>query len=162
MGGKGNKYSVKEAKETAYKILQQLTSIKKCELCGSIRRKKDWVGDIDIVVVPKNLNDFINSINELKDIIILSKGMRNIRLIQKENGIQIDFMIVSEDEFESARLHFTGSKYFNIRCRAKAKKLGYVLNEYGLWSNNGEIVERSENGILKALNMEKYLNPIYR
>lgn len=161
MGGTGNKILREEAYNLAKKVLNRLEGIKRARICGSIRRKKDYVGDIDIVIVPTDPpKEFYASIGKLAEIgHFEAVGKRNVRFVK--DGIQIDLMIVDKDSFESACLHLTGSKQFNIKCRAKAKMFGLMLNEYGLWKG-AEKVARTEEEILTMLEMEKYLDPITR
>ena len=139
--------------------MNELKGVEKYKICGSIRRKKAKVGDIDVVVIINSRASFENSIHDTADE-ILSLGQRNVSFLRE--GVQTDILIVEPDQFESAVLHFTGSKFFNIRCRNAAKKIGLTLNEYGLWCGENK-VESTEVGIISKLGMkEKYFNPTER
>jgi DNA polymerase (family 10) len=160
MGGNNIKHNRLQAKAAAIEIMNGLRGIKKYKICGSIRRKKELVGDIDAVAIVDDQLAFVNSVRDSADR-ILAIGNRNVRFVY--NDIQVDIMMVSTAHFGAAVLHFTGSKFFNIRCRAKAKKMGLMLNEYGLWDVEGKMVESTEKEIISKLEMgEKYFDPTNR
>lgn len=161
MGGKGDKFEWQFAYNKANEVVARLKGATNVTICGSIRRKKKKVGDIDLVVITDDMNALVDSVHSMADEILVT-GQRNIRFIK--DGIQVDIMIVEPHEYSGAILHLTGSKYFNIRCRAKAKSKGLKLNEYGLWSLvTGDLVESDEIGILKKIEMDKkYFDPANR
>jgi len=161
MGGMlDKKYDWLDAKTKAVGIMNRLKGVGYYKICGSIRRKKKKVGDIDVVAILNDRNAFENSVWETADE-MLAIGPQNVRFISKD--IQTDIMVVEPDQFESACLHFTGSKFFNIRCRSAAKKMGCTLNEYGLWDKEGNRVEGTELGIISRIGMkDKYCDPTNR
>jgi len=155
---KEKKWSRIDVRKAIAYIEMNLKGIHKMKVCGSVRRGLEMVGDIDFVVSPikGKHTELESSILKIADK-VLAGGQRTIRILGK-TGIQADFMIVAPTYFESAVLHSTGSKGFNIRCRAKAKSMGLKLNEYGLWEE-GYRVARTEKTILKKLGMEEFLLP---
>jgi DNA polymerase (family 10) len=162
MAHKG-KFTRTQADYDIHKIEENLKGIRTLKLCGSYRRECQRVGDLDYVVVVDNMQDFINSVHNIaKEVLAL--GPKRIRILLPSD-LQVDFMMVDYKNYESAILHSTGSKIFNIKCRQKAKDKGYKLNEYGLFYNipgydsYGKEVAYSEQGILNALEMVNYLNP---
>jgi len=163
MGGFGKKFELEKAKAIADSVTKRLIA-KKIEVCGSIRRCKAKVGDVDIVVVPGALDEFYASIdrilNEEKGHGLVY-GQKNIQFVLND-GFKVDIIVCDDDTFESGKLYFTGSKWFNIRCRSKAKKLGYRLNRYGLWDINGNRIANTEEDILLKIGMESYINPKVR
>jgi len=154
------KWELKQANRMAHHVKSKLRSYSHYRVCGSYRRKLKTVADLDIVVVAENADDMIESIHQMADK-ILASGKRTIRILMYE-GMQVDFMIVQESQFESACLHFTGSKWTNIKCRKVAKIMGFKLNEYGLFDSSGEKIESTEKGILTKLRMLKFLDPVSR
>ena len=92
---------------------------------------------------------------------VLVSGRRTIR-IQMYEGMQVDFLIVEAHQFEAACLHFTGSKWMNIKCRKVAKIMGFKLNQYGLHAEDGTVVQSTEAGILSTLRMSRFLDPVTR
>ncbi len=159
MASAKGKWSRKSAKRAASFIKSQLTYAKKIELCGSYRRGCESVGDLDWVIVPK-LGDELKLINQIHQLAkkVLMSGQKKVAIVGA-SGIQADFMIVGEDIFESAVLHSTGSKIFNIKCRARAKNRGWKLSQYGLTDKSGKKIGRTELGILESISMSKFINP---
>jgi DNA polymerase (family 10) len=149
----------KEAEEFLKKILPGLKKTADITIAGSIRRKKDLIGDIDLVCVPKNRDLFLETILDIADE-ILAWGEIKIRTIAK--GKQIDFQIATKENKESMLLYLTGNMHFNIMCRGKAKKLGLRLNEYGLFNEKGIVTAQTEEEILEKIGLKNFINPIQR
>ncbi len=84
-----------------------------------------------------------------------------IALVKKHGHLRIDIEFLPEHEFQSGLLYFTGSKDFNIRIRSKAKALGYVLNQHGLFKGNERIHAYTEKEIMNQLNMD-FISPVDR
>ena len=129
----------------AFEIVKELSGIiKNFEVAGSFRRRKETIGDLDII---------LTKIDEasLKDFQILAKGEKKITAIYK--NIPIDFRIVKNEEMGSSLQYFTGNKEHNIRLRRIAQKKGYKLNEYGLFDEHNRI-NINEKDIYEILGME--------
>jgi DNA polymerase (family 10) len=71
-----------------------------------------------------------------------------------KGGFQVDLRVVPREDFGAALLYFTGSKEHNVMLRAKAKRLGLKLNEYGIYRGEKRLGGRSEEEIYKVLGME--------
>ena len=107
--------------------------IDKIEICGSIRRMKETIGDIDILVTSNNSNqvmDFFTNMQIVKEVI--NKGDTKSTIITPE-GIQIDVRVVEPISFGAAVQYFTGSKEHNVKIRELAIKKGLKVNEYGVF-----------------------------
>lgn len=129
-------------------------------LCGSYRRNCDTVGDLDFVIVPKDEENIHRLICSQIAKEVLAEGSKSMRVIARgEIPIQLDFMIVSKDNLDSAVLHSTGSKWFNIKCRQRAQRLGLRLSQYGLLNEAGEKMATTEIGILAKIGMSEYSPP---
>jgi len=114
------------------------TSIDKIEICGSIRRMKETIGDIDILVTSNNPNevmDYFTNMEIVKEII--NKGDTKSTIITPE-GIQIDVRVVEPISFGAAVQYFTGSKQHNVKIRELAIKKGLKVNEYGVFKIDNE------------------------
>jgi DNA polymerase (family 10) len=131
-----SKFHINVAERAAEEIVEALKKhkgIRRAEIAGSLRRKKETIGDIDIVVsaAPK----------DVKAIMALFTGHPSVERITGEgetkssvvltSGINCDLRIVSEKEFPFALNYFTGSKDHNVRIRSLAREKGWSLNEYG-------------------------------
>jgi DNA polymerase (family 10) len=136
-------------------VLDDPDVVKKYEICGSYRRKCMFIGDLDVVVVPVDIPQLRNGFDSLGR--WLSGGDRAVS-IELPSGLQCDLLLSSPVSFGAAVLHFTGSKFFNIKCRFIAKELGFKLNQYGLWTGN--VLEASEEDvILEILGLLQFRRP---
>lgn len=132
----------------------------KIEIAGSIRRKKDTIGDIDILATSKDSKKLIDYFCGLKDVErVLSKGPTKVMVILK-SGLQTDLRLIKKADFGAALLYFTGSKEHNIWLRKIAIVRGYKLNEYGLFNRktSNKIASKTEEEIYKRLGLE-YIPP---
>lgn len=116
--------------------------LSKFEICGSYRRLAEKVSDLDILM-DCNEDDW-NSILEYFENILgysliteIGKGDRKAAYLV-DGFVHVDFKRIEDASWPFALMHFTGSKYTNINLRRKANKMGYKLNEYGLFSVDTE------------------------
>lgn len=111
--------------------LKRLPSVRQCEIAGSLRRRKETIGDIDIVVAAaeKDRPGIMESFVKLGESSV-ARGDTKSSIVLKA-GISCDLRIVTESEFPFAMNYFTGSKEHNVEMRSLARKKGWSLNEYG-------------------------------
>jgi DNA polymerase (family 10) len=121
------------------------------EISGSIRRMKPEVGDIDIVVIPNDLEHFIDKVKEIIDYDY--GGTKKVFGLFDERPINI--FLSDTDSFGACLYQTTGPAMYNIRQRARVKKLGYKLNEYGLFDAEGnKLAGESEESIFNFLSWD--------
>jgi len=127
----------------------------KIEVAGSLRRRKETIGDIDLLMVsrnPKSSIEIFSKLNEVSEVI--NKGDTKAS-IEFDNGFQADLLVIESKSFGAALQYFTGNKDHNVKVRQIAIKKGYKLNEYGLFNKKGRyIVGKEEKEIYKKLGME--------
>lgn len=107
--------------------------VERAEACGSIRRRKETIGDIDILGVsskPEKAMEAFTTMDIVKE--VLAKGTTKSSVIV-EDDIQVDLRIVERDSYGAALQYFTGSKEHNIKLRELAIKKGYKVSEYGVF-----------------------------
>jgi len=145
--------------------LKKIKEVTRVETAGSLRRRKDTVGDIDILAVslsPEKVMDRFVSFKEVKD--VQSKGKTKSSVISHD-GMRVDLRVVDKDSFGSALMYFTGSKNFNISLRRYARKKGYKINEYGVFKIKGsrelKVSGKEEKDIFSLFKME-YIPPVLR
>ena len=137
------------------KKLKEKAPVKKLSLCGSLRRWKDTIKDIDILATSsdprKVMNAFVN-LPHVKE--VLMQGPTKSSIITHE-GLQVDVRVVEEESFGAALAYFTGSKAHNIRVREMAVKAGLKINEYGIFKEKTDkrIGGKDEADIYKALGL---------
>jgi len=142
--------------------LKDMKEIDAISAAGSVRRRKDTIKDIDILAVSKKpvevMDKFVH-LDSVKE--VLSHGETKSSVISKENDVQVDLRVVDDGSFGSALLYFTGSKEFNIRLRQLAIKMGYKINEYGIFKKDKKLAGKTEEEIFSLLKME-YIPPELR
>ncbi len=142
--------------------LKKLKEVKKIDVAGSVRRKKETIGDVDILAVsdePEKVMDFFSSLDEV--VRIQSKGTTRGSVRTRE-GLDVDLRIVPEKSYGSALQYFTGSKEHNIATRKIAVGKGLKLNEYGVFRKDKQIAGRTEKEVYKAINLPLFPPEIRR
>ncbi len=160
---------LKDAEKTGNEILSELSKIpgvQKAALAGSLRRKKETIGDIDIVILakPKNRKKIVSRFTALPQVEkVLAKGITKASVLLKNGNIQVDIRLVHDYEYGAAMLYFTGSKEHNIKLRTIAKQRGYKINEYGIFdaTTNKRLAGETEEEMYRFLNI-KYIPPEQR
>jgi DNA polymerase (family X) len=135
--------------------------VDKLTIGGSFRRKKETVGDIDLVAVSRNPAEAMNlftGYDETERILVQGDTRSSILL---RTGLQVDLRIVDEASYGAALLYFTGSKDHTIALRRIAQAKDLKLNEYGVYSNDKIIASATEKEIYEALSLQ-YIEPEIR
>ncbi len=110
----------------------------RCSTCGSVRRHKELIGDIDFLASSKKPANVIEFFTSQPGVVSVSaKGDTKASVIL-QGGIQADLRVVSDAEFPYALMYFTGNKEHNIVMRQRAIERGLRLNEYGLFKAKEE------------------------
>lgn len=141
--------------------LKKLKEVKKISPAGSLRRSKESVRDIDILVSSSNPQDIMETFTTLPDVkSVIAKGSTKSSILTKDN-IQVDVRVVDEASYGAALMYFTGSKEHNIKLRQLAIKNGLKLNEYGIFKGEKRIAGKTEQDIYEALGVS-YIEPELR
>jgi len=141
--------------------LKKLKEVEKIEVAGSLRRKKETIRDIDILIVSKKPSVVMERFVSLDSVDkILAQGSTKSSIISKEN-IQVDLRVIEDKSFGSALMYFTGSKEFNIKIRQLAIKNNLKISEYGVFKNEKWIAGRNEEEIFSILGLS-YIEPELR
>jgi len=130
-------------------------------VAGSYRRRRDTVGDLDILVTSKQgpaVGDKLVGYDNVAD--VLAHGPTRTTVLLR-SGIQVDLRAVPEESYGAALLYFTGSKAHNIALRGIANARKWKLNEYGLFSGKRRIAGASEEEVYRKLGLA-YIPPEMR
>ncbi len=133
--------------------LKALNDVKAISAAGSLRRSKETVRDIDLLVIsdhPQKIMDKFVSIPSVKEII--AKGPTKSSVLTR-NNVQLDCRVVKKSSFGAALLYFTGSKNFNIKLRQLGLRRGLKINEYGVFHKGKFVGGRTEEEIFKILGL---------
>lgn len=113
--------------------LQPVPGVQRIALAGSLRRMKDTVGDIDVLVTSSRPSRVMAAFVGLPEVAeVLERGTTKAAIRHRE-GIQVDLRVVEPACFGAALAYFTGSKQHNIRIREMAVKRGLKISEYGVF-----------------------------
>ncbi len=133
--------------------LRGLAEVSDVVVAGSMRRRKETVGDADILAIsqrPEKVMDFFVSMPEVMH--VHGKGQTKT-MIKLKNGMDVDLRVVPRESFGAALSYFTGSKDHNVALRRIAQEKGLKLNEYGLFRGSKRVAGKTEEEIYKALGL---------
>jgi DNA polymerase (family 10) len=133
--------------------VRRVKGITQLELAGSFRRRKETVGDLDLLVCggdPEAVMEAFVTHRSVAEVLGRGETKSSVRL---GSGIQVDLRVVPEASFGAAMLYFTGSKEHNIELRKIAIDKGMSLNEYGLTRGEKVVASRTEEDVYRALGL---------
>jgi len=141
-----------KAKEV-YEKLENLKEVEKVDMAGSVRRRKETIGDLDFLVISKSPSKVMDFFVSLPGVVkVWGKGATKASVRLKE-GYDMDIRVLSAKQYGAALQYFTGSKEHNIALRKIAIDKGYKLSEYGLFSGSRMIAGATEEEIYHKLGM---------
>jgi DNA polymerase (family 10) len=145
------KLSVAEAEAEA--LVGFLRNGGRVVVAGSYRRRRDTVGDLDVVVTAADGAAVGNKLVSYENVAeVLAHGPTRTTVVLR-SGLQVDVRAVPEESYGAALAYFTGSQAHNIALRAIAAHRGWKLNEYGLFSGRRRIAGLTEEEIYKKLGL---------
>jgi DNA polymerase (family 10) len=168
----GGRYLIDHAEVEAAKLTQYLSThpgIDKITPAGSLRRGRETVADLDILITGSCCVDdaqragaiqYIAKYPPLMDVIASGDNKISFRL---RSGMQVDVRLLPPDSFGAAMQYFTGSKAHNVALRQRALKMGYTLSEYSLadLKTSSPVAGKTEEEIYAKLNLD-YIPPEMR
>ena len=166
------RFLIDEADRTALKLidhLKDLAGVEKITPAGSLRRGRETVGDLDILVTGEVCENDAERLAAIEHILrfpgimdVLAKGDNKVSF-RLRSGMQVDVRLLPRDSFGAAMQYFTGSKSHNVTLRQRALKMGLTLNEYGLAQLEGgtRVAGKTESEIYQKLGLE-YIPPELR
>jgi DNA polymerase (family 10) len=146
--------------EVAYPIAMRLIhglraagAVQEIEAAGSFRRRRETVGDLDILVTstdPERVFDAFTRLPEVAEV-RLRGGTKETVLLT--DGLQVDLRVVEPEAFGAALQYFTGSKDHNVRLRSLARERGLKINEYGVFRGEERVGGRTEPEVYATLDL---------
>jgi len=148
--------------------LRSSSGTKRMEVCGSVRRRRETIRDIDILISASRAQPIMAAFVKLPQVQqIVGQGETKSSILVAYDGhngrelINADLRVVSEEQFPFALNYFTGSKEHNVVLRQRAIQYGLKLNEYELAGPKKSIPCKEEQDIYKALDLD-YIQPEMR
>jgi DNA polymerase (family 10) len=152
----GGRILLKEASEYAESLgrhLDEIAGIQDWQIAGSFRRRKETIGDLDVLVRAKDREQVADEITQHDSVAdVISKGTDKVR-VRLRNGLAVDLLFFRESEFGSALLYFTGSKSHNIALRKRARRRHWKLSEHGLFNGRKRLAGKTEAEVYKKLKL---------
>jgi DNA polymerase (family 10) len=133
--------------------LASVPGVSRIEIAGSIRRRRETVGDADLLVLARRPPAVMDAFVTLPDVErVLGRGPTKAS-VRLRTGFQVDLRVVPTDSFGAALVYFTGSKSHNVSLRQLAIGKGLKLNEYGLFRGTRRIAGRTEEDVYARLGL---------
>lgn len=149
--------------EKLMEYMRELGSVEAVALAGSLRRGRDTVGDIDLLVSTSDAaaaGEHFRTAPGVETVLAAGESKSSVRIAldadggrwgsEGKRGLQVDLRIVPRESWGAALMYFTGSKEHNVRLRERALKRGYTLNEYGLYPLDEDATPPHKRGVAPA------------
>ncbi|MBL7167723.1 DNA polymerase/3'-5' exonuclease PolX [Candidatus Bathyarchaeota archaeon] len=136
--------------------MSESPAVLKIEFAGSARRRKETVGDLDVLVASNEPEEVVERFVSMPPVIrVLAQGSTKSTVVLERN-LQVDIRVMEPGDYGAALQYFTGSKEHNVKLRTIAVKAGYKLNEYGLYERDTDrrVAGEDEEGIYRVLGMD--------
>lgn len=147
------RFKLSAAEAEAEALVAHLHDEGRVVVAGSYRRRRDTVGDLDVLVTAKKgaaVGDRLVGYENVAQVLAHGPTRTTVAL---RSGLQVDVRVVPEKSYGPALMYFTGSKAHNIALRALANERGWKLNEYGLFSGKRRIAGASEEEVYGKLGL---------
>jgi len=141
--------------------LRKTKGIKEITVAGSYRRRKETVGDLDILVTCKKGSNVMDRFAEYEDVKkVVSKGTTRSTIVLR-SGLHVDLRVLRQVSYGAALHYFTGSKAHNIAVRKLGVKKKVKINEYGVFKGKKRTAGKTEKQVFEAVNLP-YIEPELR
>jgi DNA polymerase (family 10) len=135
--------------------IKKIPGVSRAVTAGSIRRRQETIGDIDILVIAKDPEKVSRAFVKMPEVVEVirhgdGEGITSVILTDK---IQADVRVLKEDEYGAGLQYFTGDKNHNVKLRTLAIKKGFKLSEYGLFKGKKRVASETEEEIYEALGL---------
>jgi DNA polymerase (family X) len=159
------RFLLDEADRTAHRLtehLQHIRGIEKITPAGSLRRGRETVGDLDVIITGRCCVQEDQRTKLIEEVLrfpgisdVLAKGENKVSF-KLHSGMQVDVRLLPPESYGAAMQYFTGSKNHNVSLRQRALKMGFTLNEYGLFrlDDNKRVAGATEDEIYGKLKLD--------
>lgn len=144
------RFEYKVSKRAAYELEKELSPFcKKFTVCGSVRRQKTTNGDIDIVAVIDDEKSFNEKLWSMGALVLPTMAIGRTK-----DGIKFTIYFSKERYYGSMVWHFTGSNESNERLRERARSMGMILSQFGIYKDKKNIASETEEDIFRCLELD--------
>ena len=146
--------------ETLLAEIQKMPGVIRSSICGSLRRRKETTGDIDILASSDDPQPIMDAFVKLPQVVQVtnhgptkSSVVASMHVHGEKVTMNADLRVVTEEQYPFALFYFTGSKEHNIRLRQMAIDRGWTMNEYALGSDKKKVKAKTEEDIYQAFDL---------
>ena len=139
--------------EALLERIRKIDGVERADLAGSLRRRRETIGDLDLLIISRNSADALREFSQLavvQQVIALGETRATVII---EGGIQVDVRAVPERSYGAALQYFTGSKDHNVHLRALAQRRGLKINEYGVFAGRKRLGGATEAECYRLLGL---------
>ena len=150
------RFPLGEVLPLAYSIeqrLRELDGVDTVTVAGSVLRRKETVGDADVLVVSRDSEKVMDFFVEMPEVAHVHGRGPTKSSVRLENGLDVDLRVVPAKSFGAALNYFTGSKGHNVHLRRIALERGLKLDEYGLFKGTEAVAGQTEEDLYRALDL---------
>jgi DNA polymerase (family 10) len=152
---------VEEIARAYVDYLKAVPGIREIIVAGSFRRRKETVGDLDILVTCTKSSPVMKRFADYEEVeTVVSQGTTRSAVVLR-SGVQVDLRVVAQASYGAALYYFTGSKAHNVAVRTIAVKKNLKINEYGVFRGKRRIAGRTENEVFRSVGL-RYIEPELR
>ena len=141
--------------------IREIDGVERAEIAGSYRRRKETVGDLDILAAGEDggaIIDRFTEYDEVEEVVSQGKTRSTVRL---RSGLNVDLRVIPDASWGAAMHYFTGSKAHNIEGRRRAQDRDLKLNEYGLFDGEKRVAGATEEEVYEAIGLP-WIPPVLR
>lgn len=150
-----------EVAESMSEYLKGISGVKELTVAGSFRRRKETVGDLDILVTAAKDSPVMQRFTEFDEVKeVISHGKTRSTVVLR-TGLHVDLRVLPQVSYGAALQYFTGSREHNIEVRRLAVRKGYKINEYGVYEGDKRIAGKTEKEVYASVGLP-YIEPELR
>lgn len=141
--------------------VRDIDGVKKAEIAGSYRRRKETVGDLDILAAGEDGAAIIDRFTKYDEIDEIASQGKTRSTVTLRVGLNVDLRVVQEKSWGAALHYFTGSKPHNIAGRRRAQERDLKLNEYGVFDGKTRVAGETEEDVYDKIGLP-WIDPVLR
>ena len=147
--------------DSLIRYLEKVNGVQQVTAAGSLRRSKETIGDLDILVVAQKDSPVMKRFVEHEDVAsVLSQGTTRSSIVLR-TGLQVDLRMVDGENYGAALQYFTGSQAHNVAIRKLGRRQGLKINEYGVFKFEELVAGRTEESVYESVGLA-YIPPELR
>ena len=153
--------AAEEVAESLSRYLKEIEGVKELTVAGSYRRRRETVGDLDILVTAKKGSPVMQRFTRYDEVDKVISHGKTRSTVALRSGLHVDLRVLPQVSYGAALQYFTGSRAHNIEVRKIAVKKGYKINEYGVFKGDKRVAGKTEKEVYAKVGLP-YIEPELR